>query len=130
MKLVNGDVAVGVVKNEGKYLVVKRSEENTSSGYWAFVSGEIEEDENPRDAAVREIKEETNLEVSPAKSGEAYIGEGETGRWRLHPILLKSENGDIELNWELSDYRWVELGELENLKTLGDMKAVEELDLR
>lgn len=127
--LVNGEVSIGVVRNNGDYLAVKRSDENTSSGYWTFVSGQIEEGESPEEAAVREIQEETGLEASPVRTGDPYIGKGETGHWRLHPVLLESGSRTVELNWELSEHCWSDLGELRELETLGRWKAPERLEL-
>jgi 8-oxo-dGTP diphosphatase len=34
------------------------------AGYWQFAGGKCEENENPIDAAVREVKEETNLDIA------------------------------------------------------------------
>ncbi|MFB6209861.1 MAG: NUDIX domain-containing protein [Candidatus Nanohaloarchaea archaeon] len=131
LDLVNGDVAIGVVENleNGKYLAVKRSEENSSAGYWSFVSGELESGEDPGEAAEREVEEETGIEAEVVETGEFYIGRGETGSWRLFPVLLQSESKKVELNWELSDCKWIEVEELEDLETLGRMKAVEKLEL-
>ena len=34
------------------------------AGYWQFAGGKCEDKENPIDAAVREVKEETNLDIN------------------------------------------------------------------
>jgi 8-oxo-dGTP pyrophosphatase MutT (NUDIX family) len=81
---------------------------------WGFVTGKIEPGESPADAAVREVKEETGLEV---QHGE-IIGQ------RLHPVTQRlviymtarlakgasSEvfNGDLT---ELTAVRWANLAE-------------------
>lgn len=127
--IVNGDVALGVVENDGEFLVVKRSEENTSSGKWGFVSGRIEDGEDPESGAVREVREETGLTTAALKTGKPYMGEGELGYWRLYPVLLETETRNVELNWELSDYRWIELDELEDLDSMERIKAPEKLGL-
>jgi 8-oxo-dGTP pyrophosphatase MutT (NUDIX family) len=129
LDLVEGDVALAVVENEGEYLIVERSEENTSSGEWGFVSGKMEENETSDETAERELWEETNLEAEPVETGDFYIGKGELGYWRLFPVLMETDETEVELNWELSDYRWIDLDELETMKTMGRMKAVEKLEL-
>ena len=45
-------------------------------------------------------------------------------------MLLEADSRSVELNWELSDYRWVDADELEDMKTMGRMKAVDKLGLR
>ena len=51
---------VGVlVKNGDKCLLCKRNAEGSFPGMWSLPAGKIEKNENSRDAAVREFKEET-----------------------------------------------------------------------
>ena len=47
-----------------KVLSIKRGKE-PFKGMWANPGGNIDEGENPRDAAVRELEEETNLVIEP-----------------------------------------------------------------
>ncbi|PSH02416.1 MAG: hypothetical protein BRC26_00665 [Nanohaloarchaea archaeon QH_8_44_6] len=128
--MVEGDVALAVVRSDGEYLLVERSEENTSSGEWGFVSGKLEDEEDPEEAAARELKEEVNIDAEPLKNGASYIGKGELGYWRLFPVLLETEDREVNLNWELSDCRWTDLGELKDMKTRGKMEAIEKLELK
>lgn len=129
LDLVEGDVALAAVRDGEDYLVVERSEENTSSGRWGFVSGKIEEGENAEEAAVRELREEVDLEAEVIETGDFYIGKGELGYWRLFPVLLETEDREVDLNWELSDHRWVGIRELEGMRTMGKLKALEKLDV-
>lgn len=129
LDLVEGDVALSTLRNEDEFLLVERSQENTSSGEWGFVSGKIEEDEKPEEAAKRELREETRIRAEPVETGDWFIGEGEQGYWRLFPVLMETGETEVDLNWELSDHRWANLEELENMKTMGRMKAVEKLEL-
>ena len=56
-------VAAGVlVEHEGKVLLVRRRM-NPFQGLWTFPAGFVDFDEAPADAAVRECREETGLEV-------------------------------------------------------------------
>lgn len=129
LDLIEGDVALAVVENEGKYLIVKRSEENTSSGEWGFVSGKMEKNETPEETAERELWEETKLEAELVETGDFYIGKGELGYWRLFPVLMETESREVKLNWELSDYRWIDLEEINELESIGRLKALEKLSI-
>jgi 8-oxo-dGTP pyrophosphatase MutT (NUDIX family) len=86
---------------------------------WTFIAGEIEPGESPADAAVREVKEETGLEIHAGR----IIGR------RVHPATGRSMVymagwpvrgteviiGDED---ELAEVRWASLAELRKL--MGD----------
>jgi 8-oxo-dGTP diphosphatase len=55
-------VAVVVVWHEGKFLLGKRSIE-PGKGKWSFFGGYVQRGEKVEEAAMREVKEETNLDV-------------------------------------------------------------------
>lgn len=53
---------------EGKYLVTKRSkEESTYPEYWDIPGGLADYGELPKEAVIRETKEEVNLNIIPTK---------------------------------------------------------------
>ncbi len=119
------DVAVAVTFHPGlhEFLVLKRSDSHeVFPGYWDFPAGVIEEEEWPKKAARRELKEETGLSGRRIKSGEPFTVESEYGNFRIHPFLFTVEAADVELGSEHVDYRWISLEELENLKTVKDLE--------
>lgn len=86
---------------------------------WTFIAGEIEPGESAVDAAVREVKEETGLEVS--------AGHQEIGR-RVHPATKRTmiylactpvAGSDLSIfvgdAVELSEVRWLNLREVDEL---------------
>jgi 8-oxo-dGTP pyrophosphatase MutT (NUDIX family) len=59
---VRGDQEIVVVVRRGaEFLVMRRAPERL--GYWSLVAGGLEPDETPREAAQRELFEETGLRV-------------------------------------------------------------------
>ena len=57
-----------LISVEGKYLVTKRAkEETTYPEYWDIPGGLADYGELPRDAVIRETKEEVNLDIVPTK---------------------------------------------------------------
>lgn len=53
-----------IAKNK-KFLLLKRSEgEHNYSGYWGLPGGGVEKDETPTDAVIREVMEETGLDIT------------------------------------------------------------------
>ncbi len=61
-------IAHALIEKNGKYLLIKRSkikrgEPNMYPEYWDIPGGSVEEDELPREGAVREAMEEVNQKV-------------------------------------------------------------------
>ena len=53
-----------ILKYRNKCLLCKRSENQSHANQWFIPTGKIERGETPREAAVRELYEETNFELS------------------------------------------------------------------
>ena len=58
-------IAHDLIKIDGKYLIIrrtkiKRGKTNSLPEYWDIPGGMVEEGEMPKDAAIRETKEEVN----------------------------------------------------------------------
>ena len=83
---------------------------------WGFISGEIEPGELPEDAAVREVKEETGLEV---RAGQV-IGKRDhpaTGRHMIYMAAEPTRGTEVFVGdeAELAEVRWVGLAEADEL---------------
>jgi 8-oxo-dGTP pyrophosphatase MutT (NUDIX family)/transcriptional regulator with XRE-family HTH domain len=83
---------------------------------WGFVTGEVEPGEQARDAAVREVKEETGLEVRFSE----VIGERDHPRTSRHMIYMaarpvRGTKVFIGDEAELSEVCWASLAEAEEL---------------
>ena len=62
-------IAHALIKIDGKYLIIrrtkiKRGKINSLPEYWDIPGGMVEEGEMPKDAAIRETKEEVNLDIT------------------------------------------------------------------
>ena len=53
-----------IIKHEDRCLLCKRSEKYTHPNQWFIPAGQIETGESPRECAIRELYEETNLEFT------------------------------------------------------------------
>lgn len=102
---INGEVALAVTRRAGKYLILKRSQENSSTGKWAFPRGKIENKETAGETCLRELEEETNLGGKIQKTGDSNIGKGELGLWKIHPFLVKASEGNVSLDHKHSEFK-------------------------
>lgn len=106
-------VATAIVTADGRVLVGRR---NDGKPPWTFISGEVEPGESPADAARREVKEETTLDV---ETGEV-IGERvhpRTGRTMIYLAAQPTHGTEIFVGDEdeLAEVRWVSLAEADEL---------------
>ena len=92
-----------VVKNGDKVLLCKRSPTESLPNEWSIPSGKIENNETPKEAALREFHEETNIkikgEINIVDIFNLYKKDGETKRGLMYIFLHdtnKNLNPDIE----------------------------------
>ena len=125
------NIVTSFLKNQDKILILKRSQDVKSmKGLWSGVSGVIENQENPLKRAEIEIFEEIGIrtnEIKLLKSGdELDIISPQYKNHKLHvfPFLFDTKKTEIKLNWENSDYKWIEIGELEKFETVPSLENV------
>jgi len=118
-------IAAAVVRRpDGKILLLKRAPTHTTNpDKWCFVTGYVEAGESPRDAAIRELREELQIGGVPVHSGpvvEVRVSE----RLTLHvsPFLFEVDNIPITLDREHTAFVWIEPGEVT------DYDIVQQLD--
>ena len=112
------NVSKAAIEDSGKYLLLKRK---ISSSFfpdqWDFPGGKIEQGENPKDAAIRETREETNLDV---KLGLLVLeGDHQENERTIHyKIFLANYNGTrIKLGEDHTALMWVMKYEIEKYQT-------------
>tara|TARA_R100000008_G_scaffold75351_1_gene54543 strand:+ start:709 stop:1110 length:402 start_codon:yes stop_codon:yes gene_type:complete len=73
---------------------------------WAYPGGKIEEGETPEEAAIRETKEETTLDIS-------NIQEIDSQRQPIKAYYTRDYVGNVEIDFEHEDWKWVTREEME-----------------
>lgn len=99
-----------LIEYKGKYLILQRANDRSNPGYWNCVTGHIKEKENVEQTALREVKEETNLDGEIIKIGEPLIHYNRDQRWIILAYLIKvSDISNLRIDSrELQDYKWIE----------------------
>jgi 8-oxo-dGTP pyrophosphatase MutT (NUDIX family) len=108
-------IAAAVLRRpDGRILLLKRAPTHTTNaGKWCFVTGYVQPDEEPAQAAVRELAEELGVAGQPVKAGTVVVVHTPWGRTlHVHPFLFEVDNLDIQLDYEHTDYTWVLPAEL------------------
>lgn len=96
---------------ENKVLVTKYKEENKKAGYYDIPGGKIEKGETPEQTAIREMKEETGVEVENLKYKGNMIIEY-PNRIFDFDVFITNENKGEPQEFEENTSEWIEIKEL------------------
>jgi 8-oxo-dGTP diphosphatase len=126
------EVAVGIIMHQGQVLACQRKRTVRYPLKWEFPGGKLEPGETPRQALIRELREELTIDAEPD-------GELLTHEWVYHDgtanpendaayhvtyFLVPSYGGHIS-NQSFENIRWVTPAELEHMDILaGNREAV------
>ena len=124
-------IVTSFIRDNEKLLILKRSDEvKTMKGLWAGISGIIEKNEEPLKRAKIEIFEEVGItedEITLVKSAEEMrvnSPQYQNHEWEIFPFLFEAKNPTIKLNWENSDFKWIQIDELKNYETVPSLEKV------
>jgi len=116
-------VGVGVLIRDGEKILIVRRAGEPSKGLWSIPGGLVELGERVRDAAVREVREETGLSVEIEDLLGVFdsVTKDESGAVRYHYILVDflahSAGGKLKPASDISDARWISPGEVDQYAT-------------
>jgi mutator protein MutT len=112
-------VGVGaIILNEDAILLEKRKN-NPSKGKWSIPGGLVEVGEKIEDAVVREVKEETGLEVYEPRLVDVvdYVSLGEKGGVKYHYVIVDYivtvKSGEPKAASDAEELKWVPFMEVE-----------------
>lgn len=107
-----------VIICNGKILLVKRGSE-PGKNKWSIPGGLVELGETVQETTVREVKEETNLDVQVRSLIDVVdnLELDEKGRLRYHFVILDFlvhlKRGSLRAGSDVLDVRWVSLSDVE-----------------
>lgn len=111
-----------IIIENGKVLLIKQT-----TGHWGFPKGHMEEGETEEETALREVKEETNLDVEIDKN-KKYTVEYTTDKGKdkiVTLFLAKKKSGELKpQECEISKLEWLEFNEALETLTYENTKEV------
>jgi 8-oxo-dGTP diphosphatase len=120
-----------LIFNRGKILLVERGREPLK-GYWSLPGGVLETGETLEQGIIREVREETGLEVKPLKVLEIFerIVHDAQGAPEYHYVLIdyicRVTGGSLRAADDASRAAWVARNELSNYQiTTGTVPVIE-----
>ena len=100
------------------------------AGLYNGVGGHIEQGENPHQAALREVQEETSLsEVELRLCGVIHVDPGSSPGIGIHVFVGTSPNKQISSSTE-GDLQWVPIDRLDEIPLVADLPSVIPVALR
>jgi 8-oxo-dGTP diphosphatase len=115
-------VGVGAVIVRGDQVVLVRRGNEPNRGAWSLPGGMVELGEKLRQAAEREAREETGLEVEAGEVLEVFdsIMPDASGKTQYHYVLVdflcRVKAGELRAAGDASDARWVKGSDLPGFK--------------
>lgn len=98
--------AVIIFNKKGEVLLVQRSAKcDTYPEYWCFPGGRVDEGETAEVCAVREVLEETALEIKPEDLTYLYTVTKDTDK-DIQFFASNKYKGEVVLDWESMDFKW------------------------
>ncbi|MFZ0389689.1 MAG: NUDIX domain-containing protein [Calditrichia bacterium] len=104
---------IAYIIRDGRFLLLKR---RTPPLLWAPPGGRLLPAENPSAGLLREVKEETALDVEVAAPVDVWFGDWEGAPLLSIDYLVRIKGGKLTLSSEHSDFAWLSLAELEKGK--------------
>jgi len=124
-KAIQVAVSAGIVRR-GKILLVRRNRD-PARGVYTFPGGRVEFGEPLAAAVAREVMEETGLVIEVvglAGYREALPPKSGGGHYVILPFAARWVSGEVHLNDELDDARWLTPAELGDLPVTEGLKDV------
>ena len=100
-------LVVGKTLIEYEYLIIHQP----SSGFWGFPKGHLIEGETPEQGALREVMEETGLTLDMDQLGKCIRCKDS----KFYIVVLNSKPSVKIDNYEIDDYQWLYLNQLNKL---------------
>ncbi|MEU4521135.1 NUDIX domain-containing protein [Amycolatopsis sp. NPDC024027] len=101
---------------QGRLLLIRRLN-NPGSGQWSLPGGRVEPGETDKEAVIRELSEETGLDVIPG----TLVGTVRRGPYEIFDYACEVEGGVLTAGDDASEARWSDAADLAALEAAGEL---------
>src|SRR5271155_1815802 len=106
-------VAVALIFDAGNqsFLIGQRTDKQPFGGYWEFPGGKCDPGETPEECLVREVREETGIEVDILRARPPIDHTYTHAAVRIYPFICRHKVGKPQA-LSTSELRWIRTEEL------------------
>ena len=110
------EISKAIFEKNGRYLLLQRASHSQSyPDLWDFPGGKHEPGETSQQSVIREVKEETSFDIEPGEEIKLAAYKDDKHDLLFHYFIPSSVSGELKLSPDHSDYKWVEIKELNGL---------------
>ncbi|WP_370970785.1 NUDIX hydrolase [Amycolatopsis sp. cg9] len=102
--------------DHGRLLLIRRRND-PGSGQWSLPGGRVEPGETDETAVIRELREETGLDVIPG----TVIGSVRRGPYLIFDYACAVTGGVLTAGDDASDARWADAADLSDMDAAGEL---------
>ncbi len=105
-----------ILDKNNKFLMLKFSKETNPSEGWIFPGGRLNVGEDPKKGLIREVKEETCLDITVLFPSDVTIwGINEDQRYAVFFVCKLKGDSEVKLCNEHQDFNWFSFDDLDNI---------------
>ncbi len=110
-------VSIALINRSDYVLISKRPGKKHLSGYWEFPGGKVEENETPKNAIIREVKEELDIDINNKCIAPLSFSEFDYKKFQLLLLLYVCRRWEGEpKSMEKNEFKWVKPNMLRKYK--------------
>lgn len=106
-------IAVGVVIRDGSFLITRRKQSGLLGGLWEFPGGKIQKNETAEQACIRELNEETSLNVTVVSHLQQVKHAYSHFKIVMDVFVCRYVSGEVSLSGPV-DFKWITPAEIGN----------------
>ena len=124
----------GMDTEDATHVVTCSTGVKTNKEKWAGVSGYVEPGERPIETAYKELEEETSArpdQLSLLRVAEPLVFRDDVHdtTWVVHPFLFDDLGVEVVLDWEHTEFTWIEPEEIGSYDTVISLRRTLEAAL-
>lgn len=110
---------VAIIEKDKKYFLVQQSHHKPCGGQWRHPGGRFNPGEDPTDGLIREVKEETGLDIEISDGNPVHVEKSDYAPFYFGFYRTRYKGGKIKLDKrEAEDAGWYNIEEINKLNLM------------